>query len=321
MEVYRPSTWFDSAVVVDGMARSGKSLVAGLLSWSRKIEPWQLSAYVDHIFKMWELGLVGRSEAVSILRVAINDAAFNYAIGRSVNTRLHDASSVQKFGKSEEFLARGESEDYRLLEQQFLRQGRLPSFQVHENVMARWLWEEALPSVKMIEVVRHPLTLFRSWHARDLGSRWGADPKLFVPVASVGGEPIPTFALDVHEEWRAANPEEKIVIALEQQYAQVWKSLSNGGQTDSFQVITLEAIKSSPRDVIAELLDWIGTDISDMDVTAASSQFDLPRESVENEIKEAIDWSHSTVEPRLLKRLRSVVDVYESSGENFDSLF
>lgn len=312
MEVYRPSTWFDSAVVVDGMARSGKSLVAGVLSWSEKIEPWQLSAYIDHIFKLWELGLVGRSEAVSILRVAINDAAFNYAIGRSVNTRLHDASSVQKFGKSEEFLARGESEDYRLLEQQFLRQGRLPSFQVHENVMARWLWEEALPLVKMIEVVRHPLTLFRSWHARDLGSRWGVDPKLFVPVASVGGDPIPTFALDAHEEWRAANPKEKIVIALEQQYAQVWKSLSNGGQTDSFQVITLEAIKSSPRDVITELLDWIGTDISDIDLTAATSQFDLPREHVENEIKQAVDWSRSIMEPRLLKRLRSVADVYES---------
>lgn len=312
MEVYRPSTWFDSAVVVDGMARSGKSLVAGVLSWSERIEPWQLSAYVDHIFKLWELGLVGRSEAVSILRIAINDAAFNYAIGRSVNTRLHDASSVQNFGKSEEFLARGQSEDYELLEQQFLLRGRLPSFQVHENVMARWLWEQALPLVKMIEVVRHPFTLFRSWHARDLGSRWGADPKLFVPVASAGGEPIPTFALDVHEEWRAANPEEKMVIALEQQYAQVWKSLSNGGQTDSFQVITLEAIKSSPGDEIANLLDWIGTDISGMDLTAATSQFDLPRKHVEDEIREAIDWSCSTIDARLLKRLCLVADFYES---------
>jgi hypothetical protein len=312
LEAYRPSTWFDSAVVVDGMARSGKSLVAGVLSWSEKIEPWQLSAYVDHIFKLWELGLVGRSEAVSILRVAINDAAFNYAIGRSVNTRLHDASSVQKFGKSEEFLARGQSEDYELLERQFLLQGRLPSFVVHENVMARWLWEEALPSVKMIEVVRHPLTLFRSWYARGLGSRWGADPKLFVPVASVGGEPIPTFALDAHEEWRAANPEEKIVIALEQQYAQVWKSLSNGGQTDSFRVVSLEAIKSSPRGVITDLLGWVGTDMADMDLTAATSQFDLPRENVEDEIRQAIDWSRSIMEPRLLKRLRSVADVYDS---------
>lgn len=312
MELYRPSTWFDSVVVVDGMARSGKSLVAGVLSWSERIEPWQLSAYVDHIFKLWELGLVGRSEAVSILRVAINEAAFNYAIGRSVNTRLHDASSVQHFGKTEEFLARGMTEDYRLLEQQFLLRGRLPSFQAHNNVMGRWLWEEAVPVVKMIEVVRHPLTLFRSWHARALGSRWGSDPRLFTPVASVGGEPIPTFALDVKEEWLAANSEERIVLALEQQYAQLWNSLSNGGQTDSFRVVSLEAIKSSPRDLIAELLAWIGTDIADMDLTAASSQFDLPRTSVEDEIREAMDWSRSIMEPRLLKRLRSVADVYES---------
>lgn len=312
MEVYRPSTWFNSAVVVDGMARSGKSLVAGALSWSEKIEPWQLSAYVDHIFKLWELGLVGRSEAVSILRVAINDAAFNYAIGRSVNTRLHDASSVQKFGKSEEFLARGESEDYRLLEQQFLRQGRLPSFQVHENVMARWLWEEALPSVKMIEVVRHPLTLFRSWYARDLGSRWGADPKLFVPVASVGGEPVPTFALDAHEEWRAANPEEKIVIALEKQYGQLMESLSNGGKTESFRTVTLEKIKSEPRNSIGQLLEWIGPRVADIDLQSACSQFNLPRAGQEDEIKEATAWAPSTLDSRLLNRLSSVVDVYEA---------
>lgn len=311
-KLYKPDLWFESAVVVDGIARSGKALLASCLSFTEQIEPWQLSAYVDHVFKLWELNLLRADDAVSTLRIALNDASFNYAIGRMFNSRNGDDSSVQTFGKSKEFSSRALNNSYEELEHQFLSARKFPLFHVHEQINALELWESAVPRLRMIEVVRNPFTLFASWESRGLGTRWGIDPKLFVPVASANGQPIPTFALGVEKEWFAATGQERILIALEQQFNQLAANMHLLRQPSSFLPVKLEALKSAPRATLESTLDWIGVQPKARDIDLALEKLNLPRVKPNEDLKSSRELALRAVGFSGLKRLEALEELYET---------
>lgn len=311
--VYLPPLWFQRLVLVDGMARSGKSLVATMISALDRMEPWQLPIYVDHVSKYLALGQLTVPGAVASLRIGLNSHAFDYAIGRGLNTRPSDWSCIARSRKGELVHKRSGIESYDELLADFHGAGRVPVFVTHEQAGYWELWKQAVCDLKVVEVCRHPATMLASWERKGLGNRWGRDPIMFVPCADISGFPVPLFAAERSTEWHSAAPEERALLALEYQYEILWKSMDEvAGEGDWLKLVTLEGLQTQPQRTLSGLAEWLGTSDSDGLASLVMSDEQLPRERVADGIEKDISGLRTGLPALLFDRLMKIVHTYES---------
>lgn len=312
-EIHCPELWFDHMILVDGMARSGKSLVAACLANFDRVEPWQIPIYVDHVVKYLELGEFSRNGARAALRNGLNSHAFDYAVGRGLNRRRTDWSTVTHFSPQDLLIEREQESSYEVLLQHFRDSKRIPTFVTHEQISFTSLWFDSVPSLKFLEVCRHPATLMVSWYRRRLTDRWGEDPLLFVPCMSVNEKPVPLFARDIQDRWSAMTTEEKLLASLELQYANLWCALDTLSDHDQLQLrwVQIESLKERPRNIVVRLSEWLDCDVSQIQLDAFMAREKLPRQDSGIEVASALKELQAILSGSLIERLRILVEEYE----------
>jgi hypothetical protein len=322
-DMFCPDLWFDRMVLVDGMARSGKSLIATALSNIESFEPWQLPVYVDHVVKYLEMSQFTLEGAQAALRIGLNSHAFDYAVGRGLNRRLSDQSNVER-GESAAYLrAREDSNSYELLVKEFRQSFRIPVFVAHEQISFTSFWMDTVPNLHYLEACRHPATLMLSWSRRNLTERWGNDPLLFVPCPTGERGPYPIFAHSSKERWMDAQPEERLLLSLELQFKQLWAAVDalTSEQTLHFRLIPIEFFKEEPRACMESMLSWLGAGSID-DRFENFLQFEgLPRSE---QLARGLSATRELIDihPKdLHSRIRLLIEEYEDRVRSTGGLF
>ena len=84
----------NEVIVIDGLTRSGNFYLGKLISGIDRLEYFINNAGVDRIIAISKVGTIGTNNAASLLTIAMNEAIYNMAIGRNINMRHDDASSI-----------------------------------------------------------------------------------------------------------------------------------------------------------------------------------------------------------------------------------
>ena len=74
-------------LMLDGMGRAGKFLVANILNGFADVEPVQLCGLLEHIPGFEKLGFIEKRTAEELLHHEIDMHAFEMLIGRTLNHR------------------------------------------------------------------------------------------------------------------------------------------------------------------------------------------------------------------------------------------
>ena len=199
---------------IDGLARAGKSMVAPLVSNFRDVEYTQLQPSIDTILSLWRLGMVDDDAATAYLRVTMDIHIYDRAVGRNLNTRFADLSSVYNSLDSPEVFRRALDPDGLPALERFNETGKMPSFiTVGSLPMVRLLFK-ASPEARVIQVMRHPVDTCDAWRRRGWGERFGSDPLAFHLTVETGAAPAPWFAADFAEEFSRMKPIDRIVRSV-----------------------------------------------------------------------------------------------------------
>ncbi|MEK7084475.1 MAG: sulfotransferase domain-containing protein, partial [Patescibacteria group bacterium] len=204
-------------LLVEGISRSGKFLLADLLSGLRGIEPVQYYGLLEHIPVFEAAGLIDRRTAEEILRCEIDTHCYEMLIGRNLNHRVSDKSSIFKNPRAKEFVRRSAIADDETLNR-FYQHKAYSLFILHEIMPYIRLYFDTFKNItiKTISVRRHPVDLVYSWHRRGLMERLGKDPKLFMIPAEGGRGPMPWFVHGRQEEYYALSSLDRIIFCIEQ---------------------------------------------------------------------------------------------------------
>lgn len=320
--IYLPELWFNQVVVVDGMARSGKSLVASALSSLKHMEPWQLPIYVDHVVKYLQLGEFSREGASTALRIGLNSHAFDYAVGRGLNRRATDGSSVTNYHDEKALIERESNDSYKDLLANFLAESSIPVFVTHEQICFANFWMEAVPHLNYIEVVRHPVTTLLSWSRRGLTQRWGGDPLLFVPCLEEKGVPYPLFAQDARDEWFRSTLDERLILSLELQYNQLWSGLDwlNPEEKNNFRIVQIENFKSDTLTVIKSIAEWLRVPVLNERLGKFMNAEQLPSSKHGNDIAMSIEKIRVQFPASIEFRVHKLVEKYEHQLKKYNQL-
>lgn len=302
-------------VLIDGIARSGKSLMASAFSAVPPFEPWQVPAYVDHIVKYLELGMFSTAEARAALLVSLNSATFDYAVGRGLNRRKWDQSSILNTHSESSLSERELNPDYSAIIGESKAKSNTPVIVTHENIGQLSLWLETVTVANVVEVMRNPASLMVSWHKRSIVERWGSDPLMFVPCLDVNGQAVPVYAQDHIDEWLESDPLGRLLLSAEIQYAQLIAAINESSEDQQGRVrfVQIERFKAHPAQTMTQLLDWLNLTLSVNDFSSFCKIEGLPRDSIDSQIGADKKFLEDLFPANLHSRLNSLLFDYDST--------
>ena len=80
--------------MISAIGRSGKGMMAHVLSSFNRIEKNDFGNIFEYIGILWEYGKISRDAAISLLRIEGDTRLYNSFIGRDMNFRPTDSSSI-----------------------------------------------------------------------------------------------------------------------------------------------------------------------------------------------------------------------------------
>ena len=202
-------------VIIDGIARSGKFYLGKLVAGINGLEYFINDSEMERILISNRLGLLTDYNASALLVIVMNEAIYNMAIGRNINMKHGDGSSVLNSFEKELYINRqnnttaGES-----CVKGITSQKRSSVFILHQSLHSIDVVKKATPSSKIINIRRHPIDLAYSWIKRGWGYRFENDPLSFEHVCDYKGHPVPWFAINWADEYIASNEYDRVVKSI-----------------------------------------------------------------------------------------------------------
>ena len=209
----------DNLLFIDGISRSGKKLTCKVVSHLQNVEYFQYASVIENTAYAQHLGHLSLQTAARFIQVALDEVIYNRAIGRNLNARPSDETSVLKCPDYEAYVARMDAVDGAVAMDLFNREGRISAFHTHSVLAFIDILFAAFADFKFIHVTRHPIDIAEDQFRRGGGERWGVDPLIFSFTVETAGGPVPWFAIDWAESYHIMTPAERCIEAVIRQQA------------------------------------------------------------------------------------------------------
>ena len=96
-------------VFVSGQIRTGKVILVKLLSTLPKFEKPLMSAIFEQIFTLKHINQISNTVSNYLITKFLNSLHYNRAIGRDLNLRTNEITSLKEYQKPERYLAKAKN--------------------------------------------------------------------------------------------------------------------------------------------------------------------------------------------------------------------
>tara|TARA_B110000037_G_scaffold86141_1_gene102163 strand:- start:592 stop:1539 length:948 start_codon:yes stop_codon:yes gene_type:complete len=150
-----------------GFPRSGKAMLMNILSTFQKIEKVNTNILLEEICHLHNIKKIKTNVAKYLLRKNLNILFYNNSIGRDLNFKKNDFSSIYKYHNPALYIKRSmsssEGKNNLLLENYY-------QMMFHESGNSLKFILNSVPSIKMIEIIKNPIEITYSWIKKDYGN-------------------------------------------------------------------------------------------------------------------------------------------------------
>ena len=212
MSSYISNTPSINFFAIDGITRSGKFWLSELATYFERVEPVMHEPILDFISIKSYFGELEKASSIDIFRTALTYRCFATLIGRNLNTRFADSSSIYNHPRKSVFLNRTN-----LLTHAESENLKKPSFDevVFPLLTHDWLsiWGvqlEAFPTMKLIRIERNPIDLVYAWYETSIGLNEMAFSHRF----EKDGKSVPWFARSFYNNFESQSDVDRIIHSI-----------------------------------------------------------------------------------------------------------
>lgn len=202
-------------LLIEGISRGGKFLLANILHGFKAVEHVQYYGLLENIPFLERFRMIETKAAQAILRCEIDTHCYEMLIGRNLNFRRGDKSSIFNNPASDEFLRRCKEQDGDWALKKYSRENLCSMFILHELMPNIKIYFDIFQKLKVISIQRSPVYLVYSWYSRGLGKRYGKDPKLFSIPIQINGKNVPWFAADWGDKYLSLREMDRVIASIE----------------------------------------------------------------------------------------------------------
>ena len=199
-------------VFIDGITRCGKSLFSSIISSFETMEHIQFVNLLEQLIPSVKLGGVDVNYAKSLLRLSLNELAYNLKLSRNVNFRKSDQTGIYNYQNPDKYINRLKLNDGEDIVDLIRKSDDHIPFQTHDLMVNLDVVEKLDIDYRMIELYRNPVDNLYSWWTRGWGERFGKDPRAFTLLISYNGEALPWYCSGYEDQVVNLNPYEKCCV-------------------------------------------------------------------------------------------------------------
>ena len=263
-------TLVNNLVLVDGLTRTGKFFLAKLISGLNNIEFFQYSFFLDYLSYMSKLNAITEDGSISLLKSVVDQSCYDQSIGRNLNLRFDDRSSIHNSPEADRYILRSKSEyDREKIVEYLSDEDRIHLFVVHNNLANADIIFKAFPDFRMIHLLRNPIDLVYSWMNKDYGK---TEMNSKVDLFKIGIGPgicgknvsLPWWVYPIKNEYERINQTDRIIVSIKTiitLFNKAFKSLSNDYQKQ-IMFLKYEYLVENTHIALDDISKFLGSDKS-----------------------------------------------------------
>ena len=245
-------------VLIDGLSRSGKSIISRILPTLNKSEHIKVFTYFEHIMPALHYKEIKQDFANAQLITMLNEIAYNTFIGRDVNFRSSDYSSVITRSLKKKYLKRLRSNEGGIIVKKLIKTENFFPFMTHEIMPNLDKLNKLSPKFKIIEFYRNPIDNVYSWIQKNICNTFTSNPRSF--TLSIYDKRrkknIPWFCGKDLNLWSKLNTHEKTTFAVCKLIKESVKKQKKNKRT-SVLTISFENFYSEPFFHIKQICNFL----------------------------------------------------------------
>ena len=161
--------FFDNVIVVSGIHSSGSSMISPIVSSLNRVEHFRKISTIEQIVHLFYLKKIKKNVAIFLIKQILDKSFYEQAIGRNLNLRFDDETSVFNSKNSKKIFNRFFSKKGPKIIDKFLNQKIFFCLDVHEVLVFFNLWKDINKKFKFINIYRNPVDIVASWYKHRMG--------------------------------------------------------------------------------------------------------------------------------------------------------
>ncbi len=303
-------------LLIEGITRSGKFLVGNILDGLERVEHYQYAAILEHLPYMLKMRIISEEVAVSFLQNTVDEYSCHQLIGRNMNFRVSDLSSLARSPRLAEYRKRMTATiDALQIIKNFTEGNFYNPFIVHEGMPNINLFFKAYPQIQIISIQRHPVDLIHSWYSRGLGEKEVSDPLSFQPCLEVSRVSVPWYLTPVARNYYKMPRIDRVIFAIKNLYDLSCKMYGELSPKHKKQIlfITFENLTQNSLTVVKQMAHFLQTEpVSAMSKILARER--CPRLTNVEERGKRIEAIRKKSSEKLFKDMMHLATIYEQKG-------
>ena len=176
---------------VSGFTRSGKAMLMNLISTFKDVEKSHTDVLLEQIYYLHKIKKINSDVAFYLLKKNLNITQFYNSIGRNVNYKKNDFSSIYNYHDPSLYLKRSKSITQKLstIPNRYLFQ-----IMLHSGMNSGKLLLESSSSLKIIEIFKNPVELVFSWIKKNYGKDIYKNSNVYVLTIKYKNKILPFYA-------------------------------------------------------------------------------------------------------------------------------
>lgn len=251
----------DQVIIIDGLTRSGKSLVGPAVSSLVGVTNLKMDTRMEEMGELYALGKTTADVATAKLRLYADMLLYEDALSRNINFRLGDTSSAWKSPNWARYLKQLTVTDGDPVVMNL--QKRAPSLLImcHHQLSNLPLYSEAFEQrLRVVEIVRHPVCLIHSWLRKGYGGREGIDPRTWGTLIDVKGFDVPAEARHFATDYLDMTAKQRVAAIVFQKWSEMVEGFvgSSAAPRASVYFVPLEKFRTGPIAWMEDISRFVG---------------------------------------------------------------
>ena len=204
----------NNLVFFSGMGRSGKTLLSKVLPSLKNFEQVEFAEFFENILAGVALKKVSIDFAKSFIITTFNELTYNKLLGRKLNFRPLDITSVKNFKNKNVYENRLKLPDGDQVVKRLKISRNFFPYMTHDLMLHFQLLKKMNFNFKTIQMYRNPFDVVFSAYKRGWGTRHLKDPRNFSLSIKYKNFLTPWYVSDFQKEWFDMNPVERCVANI-----------------------------------------------------------------------------------------------------------
>lgn len=302
-------------VFVDGITRSGKSMVAPMFRSSDLFDPLIFSYDLEYVMAGLISEQVNLDFARSFFIKVINERIYDAALGRNFNFRKGEISSVDKMLNYHTLVSRLNELDGDEVLRAISHREMLTPFFTHD--MGVYLSEFLKLNLdgQVLEVLRNPFEITFSWIQKGWGERQILDPRSFKHTLTHGNNLIPWQAKDFPLEWTTSSHADRCALIVIDLSNKLLNQLLTNHQPSILPVF-YEDFATKTQLEVNRIAEFLNVNPNSFDLSCLVTE-KLPRIIDPNELEVKRENLRTKLSPSVFDKLKDVEWAYKDFRNMF----